>query len=152
MFDWDKLNWINGQYIRALSDEELAERLRPFLPDLPEATVRAAAPALKTRLPRLGAAAELLGYLREAPAPPELTRDQREMVQAAVERLEGVEWTAEAIESALDAVREEHGWSKGKFFTTVRHVVAGPVSPPLHNTLALLSKVEALSRMRKVLA
>jgi glutamyl-tRNA synthetase len=152
MFDWDKLNWINGQYIRALSDEELAERLRPFVPDLPEATVRAAAPALKTRLPRLAAAAELLGYLREAPAPPELTQDQREMVRAAVERLEGVEWTPEAIESALEAVREEHGWSRGKLFTTIREAVAGRVSPPLHHTLALLSKVEALARMRKVLA
>src|SRR6266487_1177783 len=43
MFDWDKLNWINGQYIRALSDEDLAERLRPFLPHLAPETVRAAA-------------------------------------------------------------------------------------------------------------
>ena len=67
MFDWDKLDWLNGQHIRALSDEELSCRLRPFLPNLPDATIGAATPALKERLPRLDKAADLLRYLDEAP-------------------------------------------------------------------------------------
>src|SRR5215831_12812315 len=53
MFDWDKLDWLNGQYIRTLTDEELTVRLQPFLPDLSLQTIRAATPALKERLPRL---------------------------------------------------------------------------------------------------
>jgi glutamyl-tRNA synthetase len=151
MFDWDKLDWINGVYIRALPDEELARRLRPFLPDLPAETIEAAAPALKERLPRLEKAAELLGYLREAPPEPELKNGQREMLEAAVSSLEGVDWSVPAIEAALEGVRETHGWSRGKFFAPIREAVAGRVAPPLFDTLALLPKTEALGRMRRVL-
>jgi nondiscriminating glutamyl-tRNA synthetase len=151
MFDWGKLDWINGQYIRALPDGELAERLRPFVPDLPEGTLLAAAPALKERLPRLDKARELLGYLKEAPPAPELKDGQREMLQAALDRLEDVEWSVPAIEAALEGVREAHGWSRGRFFTPIREAVAGKVAPPLGDTLALLPRTEALSRMRRVL-
>ena len=151
MFDWDKLNWINGQYIRMLTDEELARRLRPFLPDLPEETVRAAAPALKERLPRLDRARDLLAYLREPPPAPVLKDGQREMLEAAAERLQDVEWSPPAIEAALQDVLEERGWSKGRFFTSIREAVAGKVAPPLHDTLGLLPRSEALSRMRRVL-
>jgi glutamyl-tRNA synthetase len=151
MFDWEKLDWMDGHYIRALSDEELARRLRPFLPDLPESTIAAAAPALKERLKRLGEARDYLGYLKEAPPPPELKNGQREMLEAAIRRLEDVEWTAPEIESALEDVREAGGWSRGKFLTPIRESVAGRVTPPIHYTLALLPKPEALSRMRRVL-
>jgi glutamyl-tRNA synthetase len=151
MFDWDKLDWINGQYVRRLSDDELAGRLRSFLPELPEATLRAAAPALKERLPRLDKAPELLGYLKETPAPPALKDGQREMLEAAVEVLEGVEWSVPAIEAALERLREARGWSRGKLFTPIREAVAGKVAPPLGDTLALLPKSEALARMRRVL-
>ena len=151
MFDREKLDWMNGEYIRALSDDELARRLRPFLPDLPEATIAAAAPALKERLKRLGEARDYLGYLKEPPPPPELKNGQREMLEAALDRLEDVEWTAPEIESALEGAREAGGWSRGTFLTPIRESVAGRVTPPIQYTLALLPKPEALARMRRVL-
>ena len=152
MFDWDKLDWLNGHYIRSLSDDELAERLRPFLPELSEATVRAAVPALKTRLPRLEKAREMLAYLERRPEPPELDGTGHEMVAATGEALHGVDWTADAIHEALERLREERGWSRGKYFGTLRRVVAGHDSPPIHDTLALLPKEEALARLDRVLA
>src|SRR5258708_4202426 len=81
-FDWEKLNWINGEYIRGLDDEELAHRLEPFLPKLDEATIRRAVPALRTRLPKLKAAAELLEYLWTDPPAPQLEADAIERVRA----------------------------------------------------------------------
>jgi len=152
MFDWDKLDWLNGQYIRALSDAELAERLRPFLPDLPFDTIRAAAPALKERLPRLDKAAELLAYLQEPPPPPELKDGQREMLRAALDSLQPVDWTPTAIHAALEDVGAAHGWSRAKLYTPIRESVAGRISPPLEHTLALLPKPEALARISRVLA
>jgi len=137
---------------RSLSDEELSERLRPFLPDLPESTIRAATPALKERLPRLAKAADLLAYLREPPPAPELDESAHQMVAAAGEALFGTEWTPEAIDKALEGLREERGWSKGKFFGTIRRCVAGGDTPPIHHMLALLPKAEALARLDRVLA
>ncbi|HYL07559.1 MAG TPA: glutamate--tRNA ligase, partial [Candidatus Udaeobacter sp.] len=41
-FDWEKLDWINGEYIRALSEDELASRLEPLVPQVDHATLRKA--------------------------------------------------------------------------------------------------------------
>jgi nondiscriminating glutamyl-tRNA synthetase len=152
MFDWVKLDWVNGQHIRMLRDEELARRLLPFLPGLPEATVRAAAPALRERLPRLDKAAELLAYLRTPPPPPALDDGQRQMVTEARERLGDAEWRPETVEAALEEVRAAHGWSRRQFFTPIRRAVAEGNTPPLHYTLALLPKPEALDRLARAAA
>jgi len=114
--------------------------------------VGAAPPALKERLPRLAKAADLLAYLGEPPPPPELDESAHEMVAAAGEALFGTEWTAEAIEATLESLREERGWSKGRFFGTIRRCVAGGDTPPIHHMLALLPKAEALARLDRVLA
>ena len=34
VFDWDKLNWVNRQYIEKLSNKQLSERIRPFLEEV----------------------------------------------------------------------------------------------------------------------
>jgi glutamyl-tRNA synthetase len=151
MFDWGKLDWINGKYIRELPDAELAERLRPFVPDLPEDGLRLVAPALKDRLAHLGEAADMLRYVKEPPPAPELTDVQREMLGAAAGALENVEWSIPAIEAALDGVLTARGWSRGKLFMAIRLAVAGKVTPPIGATLVLLSRTEALCRMRRVL-
>src|SRR5436190_5857425 len=96
-FDWEKLNWINGEYIRAFDDEELARRLRPFLPRLDEATILRAVPALKTRLPKLAAAADLLEYLWTDPPPPALDPDAVERVRVAMSALQNVQGEPGAI-------------------------------------------------------
>lgn len=153
MFDWEKLDWLNGYYIRSLPDDELARRLRPFLPDLSEETIRRAVPALKERLPRLGKASELLGYLTKPPPTPELDPEQQAMVAAALERLRDLpEWRADTVEAALEGLLAERGWSRSQLYTPIRWSVAGKVAPPLHHALALLPREEALARLSRVLA
>jgi glutamyl/glutaminyl-tRNA synthetase len=63
-----------------------------------------------------------------------------------------VEWQPPAIEHALEAVREEGGWSKNALFKPLRLVVTGrEISPPIDWTLALLARDEALRRLDRVL-
>jgi len=152
MFDWDRLDWIDGQYIRCLSDDDLSQRLLPYLPDLDPATVAAAAPALKERLPRLDRARDLLAYLTTPPPPPALSDEQRPLVAAARGALDACPWTAVEIESVLEGLREQLEVSRGRLFTPLRQSVAGAVAPPLHHTLALLPRAEALRRLDLALA
>ena len=153
MFDRDKLDWLNAHYVRELSDTELARLLQRFLPRLSPATLTAAAPALRERLPRLDKAVELLSYLEAAPEVPALREPQRAMLQEARSRLAAVgRWDPDAIESQLEAARQVNGWSRGRFFTPIRQAVAGRVSPPLHTTLALLPKEQVLQRIDAALA
>ena len=150
-FDWEKLNWINGEYIRALDDEELARRLLPFLPRLDEATILRAVPALKTRLPKLAAAADLLDYLWIDPPPPVLDPDAVGRVRSAIAALQDLTWEREAIHDAVMHVAEASGAGKNKTFMPMRLAVTGKkISLPIDYTLALLPKDVAMSRLARV--
>jgi glutamyl-tRNA synthetase len=150
-FDWEKLNWINGEYIRALDNSDLVKRLRPFLPELDEATILRAAPALKTRLAKLSDAVGLLDYLWTDPAPPVLDADAIERLRAAMIALQDVEWEPAAIHEALMKVVEASGLGPNKTFMPIRQAVTGKkISPPIDYTLALLPKDVAMSRIARV--
>src|ERR1700693_6240529 len=96
-FDWEKLNWINGEYIRALNDDELARPLPPFLPGVDGATILRAAPALKTRLTKLSDAAALLDYLWIDPPPPALEPDAVARVRSGMAGLQDLPWEPRAL-------------------------------------------------------
>ena len=69
VFDKDRLDYLNGVYIRSLADGQLAYRLRPFLPEaLDDGILMRLAPLLKERLVRLGDATELAAFLTETDA------------------------------------------------------------------------------------
>lgn len=148
-FDWDKLNWLDGHYIRSLDPDELARRLSTFLPELAPQTVHQAVPALKERMTRLADARGLLQYLWTTPELAVADSGGAEKLVAAEAALEHVEWSAGAIESVLDELRQARGWSRNQLFKPIRVAVTGTtVSPPIHDTLALLPKDEALRRLK----
>ncbi|MEP7105879.1 MAG: glutamate--tRNA ligase family protein, partial [Chloroflexota bacterium] len=153
MFDWKKLDSLNGHYIRGLPVDELAPRLQQFVPELPPERLRLAAEAVQERMPKLADARPMLEYLWTDPPPPELKPEEVEKVLAARAALGAVEWQPAAIEAALEQVGEAGGWSKGTLFKVLRQVVTGgSVSPPMHYTLALLPRDAALQRLDRVLS
>ena len=151
-FDWEKLNWINGEYIRAMDDTELTRRLKPFLPELDEATIQRAVPALKTRMTKLADAVGLLEYLWTDPEPPALEPDAIERARAAAMALRDVQWEPEPIRDVLMRVVEASGQGPNKTFMPLRLAITGKkISPPIDYTLALLPKDVALQRLARVL-
>ena len=72
-FDRERLEWLNGQWIRRLDDDDLIDRLRPFLQAAVESgrldrmptddEVRALLPVIRERLPTLAAVIDLVGFL-----------------------------------------------------------------------------------------
>ncbi len=150
-FDWEKLNWVNGEWIRAMADTELAHRLQPFLSNLTLETIMQAVPALKTRMTKLAQAVDYLDYLWVDPQPPVVDGDTKQRVQKAIDALSGTHWEPEPIEAALEEAVAESGVGKGKFYTPLRDALTGKkVSLPIHYTLALLPKETALARLRNV--
>lgn len=149
-FDWEKLNWINGEYIRSLDDGELARRLAPFLPQLDESTIRTAVPALKTRMHKLSQAVDYLDYLWTDPAAPSLDPETARRVRAAADALKDVTWEPEAIEAALEHAVADSGVGKGKFYNPLRDALTGKkVSLPIHYTVRLLPREVALARLHR---
>jgi glutamyl-tRNA synthetase len=151
-FDWEKLNWINGEWIRAMDDAELASRLEPFLPSLDEAKIARAVPALKTRMTKLAGATDYLDYLWRDPEPPALDADSIERLKLAVEAIKEVAWEPEPIEHVLEEVVSRTGISKNKLYTPIRLALTGKkVSLPIHYTLALLPREVALERINRAI-
>ena len=152
-FDYRKLDWMNGVYLRALPPEEFAARLVAHLReqgyDWPEERVRAAAPLVQEKIGTLGEFPRFARFLFEDVAPDGEPVD-REVAGAAADVLEGVEpWDAETIEAALRGMAERLELSPRRAFQPVRVAVTGSkVSPGLFESLELLGKDVALRRLR----
>jgi glutamyl-tRNA synthetase len=151
-FDYAKLDWMNGVYLRALSPREYADRLLVYLReqgvDWPEDRVRAAAPLVQEKIGRLGEFSGFAGFLFHDVEPDPEHLDDR-ILEAALAALSATEpWRAHAIEAALKGVCEELGEKPRTVYLPIRVAVTGSrVSPGLYESLELLGRDESLARL-----
>ena len=165
IFDKDRLDYLNGVYIRALTDAQLALRLRPFVPrGLDDGLLMRLAPLLKERLVRLGDATELAAFLTEtdeqvaALYEPDLLLakgrsavETSEALARARDTLAAVaepDFEAQELEALCRVAADAHGWKAGDFFRPIRVAVTGRiVSPPLFGSIELLGRERSLARI-----
>ncbi len=168
VFDLDKLAWLNGHYIRALSVDELAARIVDHLvlvgalpPEPSEGqrgVVLAVTPLVQERMTLLAEAPDLLGFLLvndDAFAVAEEARSalgagDAATLSAAHAALSGMpSWLAPDIEAALRASLVDGLGLKPKLaFTPVRVAVTGRrVSPPLFESMEILGREASLARI-----
>jgi glutamyl-tRNA synthetase len=153
-FDYGKLEWMNGMYLRALSAEEYAQTLIHYLReqgiDWDEERVRQAGPLVQEKIATLGAFPDFAGFLFHGvePDPAELD-GARPVLAEARAQLDGVEpFTAERIEAELRALAERLGLKPRQAFQPIRVAVTGSkVSPGLFESIELLGREEALARL-----
>jgi glutamyl-tRNA synthetase len=153
-FDYEKLDWLNGMYLRALSPDEYAGELVRFLRDegygWDETLIRRAAPIVQEKIERFGQFPDFAGFLfREIDPDPALLNGAAPVVTAARDELERVDpFAASEIEAALRGVAERLELSPRKAFEPIRIGVTGSkVSPGLFESLELLGKEETLRRL-----
>jgi glutamyl-tRNA synthetase len=152
-FDYAKLDWMNGVYLRALSAADYAERLVTYLGeqglDWPADRVRAAAPIVQEKISRFDEFPGFAGFLfHEVEPDPELLN--RRVLKAAENALAQVEpWQASQIEAALKQLCDELGEKPRTVYLPIRVAVTGSrVSPGLYESLELLGSKTALERLR----
>ena len=169
-FDLERLEAMNGHYIRGLSPPDFAERMRPWLEEelpasvprpLNDGLIRAIGPLIQERVKRLSEAVELTDFFfLEGP----LIYENKELmgkgfrdnpsgalaaVEAAREALAGItEWSVESIEAALRGLAERLEMKAGILFTPIRIAVTGKsAAPPLFETLAVVGRDATLERL-----
>ena len=154
VFDYKKLDWLNGVYLRAMSPEEYADTLVTYLReqgyDWDEELVRRAAPLVQEKIAKLGEFPAFAGFLFGPVQPDPAKLDGgRPVIAAAREVLARVEpFRAERIESELRALAERLELPPRKAFQPIRVAVTGStVSPGLFESLELLGRDEALARL-----
>jgi glutamyl-tRNA synthetase len=153
-FDYAKLDWMNGVYLRELPPQDFAETLVAYLRDRgfegDEETIRASAPLVQEKISRLDEYPAFAGFFfRRVEPPPELLDGAGPVLAEARETLAGVEpFTAERIETALRILAERLGLKPRDAFGPIRAAVTGSrVSPGLFESLELLGRDESLARL-----
>jgi glutamyl-tRNA synthetase len=156
-FDYAKLDWMNGLYLRALPPEEYASRLVAYLrergSDWPAERVEAAAPIVQEKIGRLDEFAGFAGFLFEDVEPDPALLDTR-ILRAAENALGGTEpWAAAEIEVALKQLCDDLREKPRTVYLPIRVGVTGSrVSPGLYESLELLGRETSLARLRAAAA
>jgi glutamyl-tRNA synthetase len=151
-FDYAKLDWMNGEYIRELPAGEFADRLVAYLEEQGLAwdaeLVRRSAPHVQEKIAKLGDYPAFAGFLFEEVAPDPSLLDGRVLDEAATELAHVEPFQAPEIESTLRGLAERLGLKPREAFQPIRVAVTGSkVSPGLFESLELLGRERALARL-----
>ncbi len=168
-FDSERLDALNGHYIRALAPEAWAQRVAEWLDrDLPAALQRpldadlvaVLAPLLQERVARLDEIAGLVRFVFERPAYPDALLTERiggdavlaarvlDAALAAIEAISPSAWAVEPVEAALRSLQETLGLKLRKFVSVLYVAIMGaPRGIPLFDSVALLGRDDTLDRL-----
>lgn len=163
----DKLQWMNGQYVRQCPIDRLVALCRPYLekaydlskvpPDVLQEAVR----QQQERLKRLDEIVPLTRFVFASAVEYDekaLTKWLRaEGGKAVLEDLRAgllpmERFDKEPVEALLKAVAEKRGLKLGKVAQPLRVAVTGTdASPPMHETLGVLGKERVTARIEEAL-
>ena len=168
-FDEKRLLWMNGQFIRELPLNDLADRIEYFWPEsakkYPESYKKQVLALAQDRLKTFKDLPGLTNYFFEEPRRDnELITGNKQLkklsaeeinslVKLAYDKLSKLEsWDAESIQNALNQLLEETGQKPGILFSLIRIVTTwAPFSPQLNDTLALIGRERTLERLRRAI-
>ena len=164
-----KLDAINGEYIRALPIDDLADRLQPVFEDagytVDRDLLRQLVPAIQTRMKVLTEAPELAGFLfadwQAFTIDDPTMLIQRKMdadgtitcLRASLTLIESIEdYTHDHLYAEFKKLAKELSVKNGQLFGTLRvALTAQKVSPPTFETMELLGKEETMRRVQLAL-
>jgi len=174
VFDRERLDWLNGQWIRRLEPDELVDRLRPFveaelaagrIDRMPgDEELRALLPIVTERLPTLGAIGDLVGFLwvEDLEVDPTLLVPKRwdaatteaglTAARRTIADVGELAFEADELEPPLRATAEANGWNAGDLFMAIRVAITGrTATPPLFDTMVALGSERTLERLDRAI-
>ncbi|MCQ2398224.1 MAG: glutamate--tRNA ligase [Sphaerochaetaceae bacterium] len=169
VFDYQKLDWFNGQYIRKKTDDELADLLMPYLCEagLLKETDRdrlvAFVPGVRERLVLLSDAVGMCAFLKDQGEPaPELLIPKKMDAAGTLESLKAVYGyirpalekgaSDDEMQNSLCELAQKLGIKNAGVFNPLRTAVTGlAVSPPPFSCMRLLDRAEVFRRIERAI-
>lgn len=169
VFDYNKLDWVNGEYFKAMSDADFAAGAKAFAGELPEKIGEEKwlylAALLRTRVSRYNQVGEQIGFFSQLPDyATDLFANKRnkvtpekaaEILPTVISILEKVqEWTPEGIDAVLQPGVAESGIKMGTFMWPARIALSGQKVTPggVTEILYILGREESFRRLQAGLA
>lgn len=167
VFAYEKLNWLNGMFIRALPADNLRERLRPYLIQagliINEQRLETIVPHIQERMETLLDAVPLVEFLFKD----QIEREIPDMFKKGIDKEKALiilnhalaalralpSFDTSAIEGALRPLVAELQFPAAALFGVIRIAVTGrKVTPPLFESLHALGRAETLKRIEDTLS
>ncbi|MEX1061829.1 MAG: glutamate--tRNA ligase [Patescibacteria group bacterium] len=166
VFDRQKLDWLNGEYIRQMPILKLGERLSEYLKqyrgrEVEEETLKSALPLVRERLKKLSEFESLAGFLfNDVAWSRDLLIQKGDSASSAAEKLQSSQeillaqkqWEAPVLERACRTLAKEKDWKSPDLFMLLRVAATGStISPPLFESLEALGRERSLKRIAEAL-
>ena len=154
VFDFQKLDWLNGVYLRELPPGEYADRLVAYLREQgyewDEELVRKTAPLVQDKIATLAEFPAFAGFFFGTVEPDPALLDGA-VLEPAEQSLADLEpFTAESIEQSLRVLAERLELKPRAAFQPIRVAVTGSkISPGLFESIELLGRERTLERIRR---
>ncbi|MBU6460175.1 MAG: glutamate--tRNA ligase [Proteobacteria bacterium] len=163
-FNFDKLKWLNQQYIKTADIHRLTKLVEPHLAALGINPM--AGPSLPDVIHLLRDRATLLTdlagavrpfYLTMEPDPKDyskyLTPDIQPIMKELYNKFQDIDWNSKAIHAAITETVTHHQVNFGRIAMPLRLLITGTTqTPSIDSTLELIGQAEALKRMKNRLA
>ena len=164
VFDYTKLKWMNGEYIKAMDDEKFYEMAEPYLKKAltKDFDFRKIAAMVKTRIEIFPDISGLVDFFEELPEYDPSMYEHKKMKTTKESSLEVLEEILPELEKAEDysndalyqlllSFVEKKGCKSGYVMWPVRTAVSGKQMTPAGATeiMEILGKEETLKRIRK---
>jgi glutamyl-tRNA synthetase len=159
VFDTQKLDWMNSEYLRMKPLDELAAECMPLMKahgitTTPE-YLASVIGLVRERIHKLNEVPAFTEYMFHAPTAYEEEYKAKHWqpefaapIQALSERLAATEWQASPLQEATKAFAKESGIKIGVFMNVLRLMVTGrSVGAGMFETLELLGKDECVKRI-----
>ncbi|MGH7643253.1 MAG: glutamate--tRNA ligase family protein, partial [Candidatus Dormibacteria bacterium] len=163
ILDQRRLDYLNGVWIRRLTVEDLATRLRGYLPQASEGQRQQIAAMVQTRIKRLSEVPELVAFAFSEPRPDAATlrgrlsdpqpltflTKARDLVDGDADSLlERLQELSHQLVDDPEQLKAQHR----AFMQVLRVAITGQmVSPPLPESIALIGREAALRRIDRAL-
>ncbi|MHC4451115.1 MAG: glutamate--tRNA ligase, partial [Planctomycetota bacterium] len=161
IFDLQKLEWLNGVYIRKLDVDTLTDRIRALNPAAAAADrdlVKQIVPLTQERMKQLTEFDALTGFFFVDSVDPDhdslIPKKKTDTNTAAVLRqarqlvANSDSLDVERLEADLRKVADESGWKARELFTSLRWAMTGrKISPPLIESMCILGKASCIERI-----
>lgn len=163
IFDIVKLTWMNGQYIRKLSEAEFLDYARPYIEGSlkRKVDIQELCRVLQPRLETFGDIPNQIDFLDEVPnydnelyVNKKMKTDEamsKTALELSLSRLETVsDWSNDNLFAELKALAEENGMKNGQIMYPVRIALSGKAATPGGATeiAVLIGKAETLQRIK----
>lgn len=158
-FDETKLDWINGEYIRKMTDEQLTQRIQDYLVDHPaKDKIAHVVPLIKERIKKLSDFIPLTDFLFDKPEYDMAVfkklkiEDIRLAIGRVLEKIEQLTkpWNSEDFEQSFVALAKELEIKNLDMFQLIRAAVSGQlVTPPLFESIQILGEEETKARIKE---